>query len=79
MISSYLKEYFNENKISQYEIERKTGISQSKINLSLNNKRKLTADELLLISIKFDIDLKKIKEIIQSSMISKINNNTRKE
>lgn len=79
MISSYLKEYFNKNKISQYEIERKTGISQSKINLSLNNKRKLTADELLLISIKFDIDLKKIKEIIQSSMISKINNNTRKE
>ena len=68
MISNYLKKYFKENKISQYEIERRAGIDRSKINLSLNNKRKLTADELLLIAIKFDIDLNKIKkEIIRQS------------
>ncbi len=63
MISNYLKEYFNKNKISQYEIERRTGISQSKVNLSLNGKRKLTAEELVLIAIKFNLDLNKIKNI----------------
>ena len=63
MISNYLKEYFKNKKISQYEIERRTGISQSKVNLSLNNKRKLTADELIKIAIEFDLDLNKIKEI----------------
>jgi len=64
MISNYLKEYFKERKISQYDLERRTGINHSKINLSLNNKRKLTAEELLKISIEYDIDLNKIKEII---------------
>ncbi len=63
MISNYLKEYFKEKKISQYEIERKTGISRSKINLTLNGKRKLTAEELIKIAIVFNIDLNKIKEI----------------
>lgn len=63
MISNYLKEYFKKNKISQYEIERRTGIDRSKINLSFNNKRKLTADELILIAIKFDMDLDKIKRL----------------
>ena len=63
MISNYLKEYFKDKKISQYEIERRTGISQSKVNLSLNNKRKLTADELIKIAIEFDLDLNKIKEL----------------
>lgn len=66
MISNYLKEYFKKRKISQYEIEEKTGIKQSKINLAFNNKRKLTADELILIANKFDLDLNQIKEIIQS-------------
>ena len=66
MISNYLKRYFNERKISQYEIEKRTGIKQSKISLVLNNKRKLTAEELIIIVIAFDIDLNKIKEIIQS-------------
>ena len=42
MISNYLKEYFKKRKISDYEIERRTGISQSKVNLTLNGKRKLT-------------------------------------
>lgn len=66
MISNYLKEYFKERKISQNEIEERTGISQSKVSLALNNKRKLSAEELLKIAIAFDIDLNKIKEIIQS-------------
>lgn len=64
MISNYLKEYFKKNGISQYEIERKTGISHSKINLSLNNKRKLTVEELMIIAIKFDLDLNIIKKIL---------------
>lgn len=63
MITDYLKRYFDTNDISQYEIERKTGISQSKISLILNNKRKLTADELLNIAIVFDLDLNKMKKI----------------
>lgn len=65
MISNYLKEYFNKNKISQHKIERKTGIAQSKISLSLNDKRKFTADELIIIAIAFDLDLNKIKDIKQ--------------
>lgn len=63
MISNYLKEYFKEKKISHYEIQRRTGINHSKINLSFNGKRKLTAEELILIAIKFDLDLNKIKDI----------------
>ena len=69
MLFKYLKEYFKKNNITQYEIERRTKIARSKINLSLNGKRKLTADELIGISIAFDLDLNKIKEIIQSSNI----------
>lgn len=67
MISNYLKEYFKKNKITQYEIERRTGISQSKVNLSLNGKRKITAEELIKISIEFDINLEEIKKILRSS------------
>ena len=37
MIANYLKDYFKNKKISQYEIEKRTGISQSKISLSLND------------------------------------------
>lgn len=66
MISNYLKEYFKNKKISQYEIERQTGITQCKINLAFNGKRKLTADELILIANKFDLDLNKIKEILRT-------------
>ena len=62
MIFSYLKEYFKKKNISQYEIERKTGISQSKVNLSLNGKRKLTAEELIKIAMAFDIDLNEIEK-----------------
>ena len=67
MIADYLKKHFENNNISQYEIERKIGMSQSKISLVLNNKRKLTADELLRIAIVFDLDLNKLKEIIIAS------------
>lgn len=65
MISNYLKNYFKENKISHYEIERKTGISQSKVNLSLNGKRRLTAEELVKLAVSFDIDLNKLKKILR--------------
>ena len=61
MINNYLKKYFTEKNISQIEIEKKTGISQSKISLMLNDKRKLSAEELILIAVQFDIDLNKIK------------------
>ena len=66
MISNYLKEYFKNKNISQYEIEKKTGIKQSKVSLFLNNKRKLTAEELIIISIAFDINLEDIKKEIKS-------------
>jgi transcriptional regulator with XRE-family HTH domain len=70
MISNYLKEYFKKNKITQYEIERRTGISQSKVNLSLNGKRKITAEELIKISIEFDINLEEIKKILRTGFES---------
>lgn len=64
-LSDYLKDYFKDNNISQYVIEKKTGIKQSKLSLSLNCKRKFTADELLIIAKSFEIDLNKIKETIK--------------
>lgn len=68
MISNYLKEYFKKRNISQYDVEEKTGISQSKISLILNGKRKLTADELIKIAIEYNINLENIKkEIISCS------------
>lgn len=60
MLSNYLKKYFKEKKISQQEISRKTGIKQSKISLSLNDKRKLTAEELIELAIIFNIDLNEL-------------------
>ena len=63
MILNYLKIYFKENRITQSEIEKLTGIARSKINLTLNGKRKMTADELLIIANKFDLDLNKIKRL----------------
>ena len=66
MIINYLKEYFKENNISQLDIENRTGISQSKLSLIFNGKRKITADELFNMAIAYDMDLNKIKEIIQS-------------
>lgn len=65
MIIKYLKDFFKKNNICQSEIEKKTGISQSKISLILNQKRKITADELIKIAIIFDINLEDIKKEIK--------------
>lgn len=66
MISNYLKQFFDKNLITQQDITTKTGISQSKISLILNGKRKLTAEELYKIAIAFNINLEKIKKDIKS-------------
>lgn len=58
-IIDFLNNYFKEKKITQKQIERMTGISQDKVSLVLNRKRKLTADELVKIIIVFDLDIKK--------------------
>jgi len=58
-IIDFLNKYFDDNKITQKEIERLTKISQDKVSLTLNKKRKLTADELVKIIIAFDLDIKK--------------------
>lgn len=63
MVSNYLKKYFKENGITQQEVSDRTGIERPKVNLSLNGKRKLTADELIKIAIAFDLDLNKIKRL----------------
>ena len=56
-INDYLKLYFKKKNITQNKIETKTGINQYKVSLILNNKRKLTAEELISIAIAFDINL----------------------
>ena len=58
-IIDFLNKYFDDNRITQKEIEKLTGISQDKVSLTLNKKRKLTADELVKIIIAFDLDIKK--------------------
>ena len=66
MITDYIKKYL-EN-VSQSDIAKRTDLSQSKVSLILNNKRKLSADELVRIAIEFNINLESIKkEIIQST------------
>lgn len=62
----FLKQFFDKNLITQQDITTKTGISQSKISLILNGKRKLTAEELYKIAIAFNINLEKIKKDIKS-------------
>mgnify|MGYP001653166991 CR=1 FL=1 len=44
-----IKRYLDENGITQAFISRKTGISNSKLNLALNGNRKLTFEEYELI------------------------------
>ena len=48
--------------IKQTEIIKRTNIAQSKISLVLNGKRKMTAEELLIIGKEFDLDLNSFKE-----------------
>lgn len=58
-IIDFLNNYFKEKRITQKQIESMTGISQDKVSLILNRKRKLTADELVKITIVFNLDIKK--------------------
>ncbi len=58
-IIDFLNNYFKKKKITQKQIESMTGISQDKVSLVLNRKRKLTAEELVKIIIAFDLDIKK--------------------
>jgi predicted XRE-type DNA-binding protein len=58
-IIDFLNNYFKKEKITQKQIESMTGISQDKVSLVLNRKRKLTAEELVKIIIAFDLDIKK--------------------
>lgn len=58
-IIDFLNNYFKEKRITQKQIESMTGISQDKVSLILNRKRKLTADELVKIIIVFNLDIKK--------------------
>ena len=67
MIIDFLKKYFESNDINQCRIATKTGIARSKVNLTLNGKRKLAAEELLKIAIVFDIDLEEIKKEIKTA------------
>jgi len=60
-INDFLNNYFKEHGISQAEVVRRIGLNQSKVSLMLNGKRKLTAEELIKIVTKFDIDLNKLK------------------
>lgn len=62
-IIDFLNNYFKKEKITQKEIIGRTGISQSKVSLMLNGKRRITTKELILIAKAFEIDLNKLKEI----------------
>ena len=66
MITDYVKKHLGN--VSQSDIAKRTDLSQSKVSLILNNKRKLSADELVRIAIEFNINLESIKkEIIRST------------
>lgn len=67
MTNDFLKQYFDRNNINQCVIAKETGIARSKINLILNGKRKLTADELIKIAIAFNINLEQIKKEIKNA------------
>ena len=60
IINGFLKEYLKD--MTQQDIEKATGISQSKISQIFNGKRKLTVEELIRIAIVYDIDLNEIKK-----------------
>ena len=54
-IGSKIKEYMEKRNISQIELCRKTNISPSKMNLSLNAKRRLTFQEYQTICWALDV------------------------
>ena len=55
-INSKIKEYITEHGITQKFLIDKTGISQEKISNIVNDKRKITGEELLLISRALDVN-----------------------
>ena len=48
-VEQKIKEYLEENGISQARIGRKAGLNLTKLNLSLNGNRKITLEEYALI------------------------------
>lgn len=63
-IIDILSNYFIKKNIKQKDIQKITGLCQSKISLTFNKKRKLSAEELIKIMVAFDIDLESIKKEI---------------
>ena len=48
-VGEKIKAYMDEVGVSQIEVSKKTNISPAKLNLSLNNKRRMTFDEYQVI------------------------------
>lgn len=48
-VGEKIKAYMDEIGVSQIEVSKKTNISPAKLNLSLNNKRRMTFDEYQVI------------------------------
>lgn len=48
-LANEIRKYIDENEISQRVLSRKASISENALNLALNNKRKLSADEYIRI------------------------------
>ena len=59
MPSERIKNYIDEKGITQISLSRKTGISPSKLNSSLKQKRELNLSELELICRALDVDANK--------------------
>lgn len=58
-VGKLIKDYLDENGISQIFISRKTGIDPVKLNLALNENRKLTFQEYELICGALKVDTNK--------------------
>ena len=62
VIGSAIKKYLKENGISQTFVSNKTGISRSLLNESLNNKRRLLAEELYAIAEVLNVPLETFRK-----------------
>lgn len=63
VLMTELGKYFKQKSINKSEIARKTGISSSRLSeLSRNDKSKIKAEELYLISLALDINASEILE-----------------
>lgn len=56
-VGTKIRNYIEENGISQIELSRKTGIPAPKLNLSLNAKRRLTFEEYEVICWALDLSV----------------------